>query len=49
MSEEERDIQEEQELIVGFLQWARVNGIRVERYSYGEIYEYMCRYLKAAG
>ena len=49
VSEEERDRQEEQELIAGFIKWAQVNGIHVSRYSYGELYEYICRYLKAAG
>ena len=51
MSEEatETERQDEQELIAGFLRWAQSNCVALEHYSYGELREYICRYLKAAG
>ena len=45
----EEEMQAEQELIAGFLKWAQKNSISVAKYSYDELYEYICRYLKAAG
>ena len=39
----------ESELIAGYIKWANVNAIPVDSLSYDEIYEYICRYLKAAG
>ena len=39
----------ESDLIAGFVKWANVNRIPVNSLSYEEIYEYICRYLKAAG
>ena len=37
------------ELIAGFVQWAHVNAIDINNYSYAEIQEFAMRYLKAAG
>ena len=39
----------ESELIAGYIKWAQVNAIPTGALSYDEIYEYICRYLKAAG
>ena len=46
MSEEEPT---ETELIAGYIKWANANRIPMSSMSYDEIYEYICRYLKAAG
>lgn len=39
----------ESTLIAGFIQWARANAIQTDVLTDDEIYEYVCRYLKAAG
>ena len=39
----------ESELIAGYIKWAQVNCINISSYSYEETYEYICRYLTAAG
>ena len=49
MSEREAEMQTEQELIAGFLRWAQKNSISVAHHSYDELYDYIYRYLKAAG
>jgi len=46
MSEQEPT---EPELVAGFIRWAQVNRIPVDSLSYEEMYEYICRYMKAAG
>ena len=39
----------ESELIAGFVKWARANAISTETMTDEELFEYTCRYLKAAG
>lgn len=50
MSEDEEGEEvTEATLIAGFIKWAQMNRIPLYAFSYSEIYEYICRYLKAAG
>ena len=39
----------ESELIAGFVKWARANAIPTDTMTDAELYEYVCRYQKAAG
>lgn len=39
----------EAEQIAGFVRWARANAIPTDTMSDAELFEYACRYIKAAG
>ena len=39
----------EDQLLSGWIRWARVNKIDTEVLTDDEIFEYVCRYLTAAG
>ena len=39
----------ESELIAGFVKWAQANAIPTDTMTDAELYEYICRYQKAAG
>ena len=37
------------ELIAGFVKWAQANAINTSVLTDAELYEYVCRYMMAAG
>ena len=39
----------ESELIAGFVKWARANAIPMDMMTDAELFDYVCRYLTAAG
>ena len=39
----------ESELIAGFVKWAQANAIPTDTLTDDEMYEYVCRYIRAAG
>ena len=39
----------ESEQMAGFVKWARANAIDTDILTDDEIFEYVCRYIKAAG
>lgn len=39
----------ESTLIAGFVKWAQANAIQTDVLTDAELYEYVCRYLRAAG
>jgi len=39
----------ESEQIAGFVKWAQANGIPTDALTDAKLFEYVCRYIKAAG
>ena len=39
----------ESELIAGFMKWVQANTIPIDTLTDDEMYEYVCRYIRAAG